>query len=56
MVERRKELNRRYNRKENLRKLKNRLAKAKDSREKEQILKKIHKSSPTWKEPQPVEK
>jgi hypothetical protein len=52
MVERRSELNRRYKRKDKLRKLKSRLAKAKDSREKENIVKKIHKMSPWWKEPQ----
>jgi hypothetical protein len=51
MVERRTELNRRYHRKKKLAKLKARLAGAKDGREKEAILKKIHILSPWWKEP-----
>jgi hypothetical protein len=50
MVERRTELNRRYHRKQKLHKLKSKLAKAKDGREKENILKKIHLLSPWWKE------
>ena len=54
MVERRSELKRRYGRKAKMRKLKNKLARAKDAREKETILKKIHKTNPTWKEPQPA--
>ena len=53
MVERRTELNRRYHRKKKLAKLKARLAAAKDSREKEAILKKIHVISPWWQEPAP---
>jgi hypothetical protein len=53
MVERRTELNRRYHRKKKLAKLKARLAAAKDSREKEAILKKIHVISPWWQEPVP---
>ncbi len=52
MVERRTELNRRYHRKKKLQKLKLRLARAKDGREKENILRKIHVLSPWWKEPQ----
>jgi hypothetical protein len=52
MVERRIELNRRYHRKKKLRKLKARLAKAKDGREKDNVLRKIHILSPWWKEPQ----
>jgi hypothetical protein len=48
MVERRIELNRRYHRKKKLRKLKSRLATAKDGREKENILRKIHILSPFW--------
>jgi hypothetical protein len=48
MVERKKELKRRYHRKVKLRKLKSRLAMAKDGREKEAILKKIRVLSPTW--------
>jgi hypothetical protein len=51
MVERRIELNRRYHRKKKMRKLKSKLATAKDGREKENILRKIHLLSPFWKEP-----
>jgi hypothetical protein len=51
MVERRSELNRRYHRKKKMRKLKSKLEKAKDAREREQILKKIHILSPWWSEP-----
>ncbi len=51
MVERRSELDRRYQRKKKLSKLKGKLAAAKDGREKEAILKKIHVISPWWKEP-----
>lgn len=51
MVERRKELNRRYSRKKKMQKLKSRLAAAKDGREREAILRKIRLISPTWKEP-----
>jgi hypothetical protein len=50
MVERRSELNRRYQRKKKLSKLKARLAHAKDSRERDTILKKIHRISPWWTE------
>ena len=50
MVERRIELNRRYHRKHKMAKLKARLAAAKDSREREQILQKIHRLSPWWQE------
>lgn len=49
MVERRIELNRRYHRKQKMRKLKARLAAAKDGREKEHVLRKIHLLSPWWK-------
>ena len=49
MVERRKELNRRYHRKHKLRKLKSRLTTAKEGREKDNILRKIHLLSPMWK-------
>lgn len=52
MVERRIELNRRYHRKKKMRKLKAKLAKAKDGREKDNIFRKIHILSPWWKEPQ----
>ena len=51
MVERRSELNRRYHRQQKMRKLKARLAAAKDGREKEAVLKKIHILSPWWAEP-----
>jgi hypothetical protein len=51
MVERRSELNRRYGRKKKLAKLKAKLRVAKDGREKEHLLKKIHVISPLWKEP-----
>jgi hypothetical protein len=50
MVERRKELNQRYQRKKKLAKLKAKLAAAKDGREKEAVLKKIHRISPWWAE------
>ena len=48
MVERRMELTRRYHRKHKLRKLKKRLAAAKDGRDREHILQKIHRLSPWW--------
>ena len=51
MVERRRELNRRYQRKQKLTKLKGKLAAAKEGRDKEAILKKIHVISPFWQEP-----
>jgi hypothetical protein len=51
MVERRIELNRRRRRQKKLARLKGRLARAKDSRERDLILQKIHKASPWWKEP-----
>jgi hypothetical protein len=54
MVERRSELNRRYHRKQKLRKLKSRLAATKDQHKKETILRKIHLISPEWKEPAPA--
>jgi hypothetical protein len=50
MVERRSELNRRYHRKKKLARLKAKLAAAKDGRERETILKKIHRISPWWAE------
>jgi hypothetical protein len=52
MVERKTELKRRYQRKHKLTKLKAKLALAKEGREKENILRKIHILSPWWKEPQ----
>jgi hypothetical protein len=51
MVERKIELKRRYHRKQKMGKLKARLATAKDNREREAILRKIHFLSPWWKEP-----
>lgn len=51
MVERRTELNRRYQRKKKMAKLKAKLAAAKDPRDREVILKKIHAISPFWTEP-----
>ena len=51
MVERRVELNRRYHRKKKLAKLKAKLASAKDGRERDTILRRIHILSPWWKEP-----
>jgi hypothetical protein len=51
MVERRKELRRRYHRKQKLAKLKAKLATAKDNRERDLILKKIRILSPWWTEP-----
>jgi len=51
MVERKMELKRRYHRKRKLTKLKSRLAAAKDGRERETLLRKIHILSPWWKEP-----
>ena len=51
MVERKIELNRRYHRKKKLRKLKAKLATAKEGREKENVLRKIHILSPWWAEP-----
>ncbi len=51
MVERRRELRRRYHRKSKMRKLKARLAAAKDGRDRDNILRKIHLLSPEWREP-----
>jgi hypothetical protein len=50
MVERRSELRRRQARKKKMFKLKAKLAKAKEGREKDQIVQKIHVMSPWWKE------
>jgi hypothetical protein len=52
MVERRIELDRRYHRKQKLRKLKKKLATAKEAREKENILRKIRILSPWWTPPE----
>jgi uncharacterized protein DUF6800 len=49
MVERKMELKRRYHRKKKMRKLKAKLATAKEGPEKQKILKKIHTLSPAWK-------
>jgi hypothetical protein len=51
MVERRSELKRRYHRKHKMRKLKAKLANAKDGKERDAVLKKIHVLSPWWTEP-----
>jgi hypothetical protein len=51
MVERRSELKRRYHRKQKLRKLKARFLAAKDSREREHVLRKIRILSPWSPEP-----
>lgn len=51
MVERKIELRRRRTRAKKLTKLKTKLAAAKDNREKETILNKIHIVSPWWTEP-----
>lgn len=48
MVERRKELDKRYQRKRKMFKLKAKLATAKDEKEKEKVLEKIRKISPWW--------
>ena len=56
MVERRSELNQRYHRKKKMRKLKARLAAAKDTRERDNVLRKIHLLSPAWVEPKPARK
>ena len=54
MVERRKELNRRYHRKQKMSKLKTRLAAAKTPHDREVILKKIRILSPWWAEATPA--
>jgi hypothetical protein len=51
MVERKKELRRRRKRHETMRKLKTKLAAAKTGGDREQLLQKIHRLSPLWKEP-----
>jgi len=52
MVERKIELRRRYMRKAKMAKLKVKLAAAKDSKERDKILDKIHSLSPWWQEPE----
>jgi hypothetical protein len=54
MVERAIELRRRRKRQEKMRKLKTKLAAAKSGGEREQLLQKIHRHSPWWKEPVPA--
>ncbi len=56
MVERRVELNRRYHRKAKMLKLKRKLETAKEGREKDAVLKKIHMISPWWVEPETAKK
>jgi hypothetical protein len=56
MVERQIELRRNRTRRKKLTKLKARLAKAKTSGDKEQVLKKIHRISPFWQAPKPAAK
>jgi hypothetical protein len=51
MVERKIELRRRRTRTKKMRKLKTRLAQAKDGRDREAVLQKIKRLSPWWKEP-----
>lgn len=52
MVERRSELKRRYHRKKKMARLKAQLVTAKEGKEKENILRKIHHLSPWWQEPE----
>jgi hypothetical protein len=54
MVERKIELRRRRTRREKMRKLKAKLAAAKTGGDREQLLQKIHRLSPWWKEPAPA--
>lgn len=54
MVERKKELRRRYARKKKMLKLKKKLQQADDPKTRERILEKIHRLSPWWQEPQPT--
>ena len=54
MVERKIELNRRQRRRKKMFKLKDKLARAKDNRERELLLQKIHHLSPLWEEPKKV--
>jgi len=56
MVERKIELRRKRQRRKKLLKLKSKLARAKDSRDKDHLLQKIHKVSPWWKEPAAAKK
>lgn len=54
MVEKKTELRRTRSRRKKLTKLKSRLANAKSNSERDQVLKKIHRISPWWKEPAPA--
>jgi hypothetical protein len=54
MVERKIELRRRRSRHVKMRKLKTKLAGAKTGGERENLLQKIHRLSPWWKEPAPA--
>ena len=54
MVERKTELKRRRHRAKKMLKLKAKLAAAKDGRERDQLLHKIHLLSPWWQEPKPA--
>jgi hypothetical protein len=56
MVERKMELRRRRQRMKKLRKLKDKLAVAKDSHQRETIVNKIQHISPWWTEPEPAGK
>jgi hypothetical protein len=56
MVERKIELRRRRTRTQKVRKLKDKLATAKDNRERDLIVAKIHRISPWWQEPKPAGK
>ena len=56
MVERKKELKRKYHRAQKMPKLKAKLAAAKDEKEREKILYKIRRLSPFWTEPQEQKK
>jgi hypothetical protein len=54
MVERKIELRRRRQRMKKMRKLKDKLATAKDSHQKEELVKKILHISPWWTQPEPA--
>jgi hypothetical protein len=56
MVEKKIELRRRQARKKKMLKLKGKLAVAKDGKERDVVLQKIHRISPWWIEPAPAKK
>ena len=56
MVERKMELRRRRSRRKKMFKLKAKFATAKEGREKDAVLQKIRRISPSWKEPKPTSK